>query len=78
MKNNYLWSQEQCRLDKEFFIRNKDTQTPEFLWFGCSDSRVPANQIVGLKPGELFVHRNMANQAPVSDVSCLSILQFSI
>ena len=61
-----------------FFTRLEKQQAPEFLWIGCSDSRVPANEIVGLDPGELFVHRNVANVVVHTDLNCLSVLQFAI
>jgi carbonic anhydrase len=64
--------------DKGFFRRLEAQQAPEYLWIGCSDSRVPANDIVGLDPGELFVHRNVANLAPPQDANYLSVLQFAV
>ena len=65
-------------MDPGFFRRLESQQTPEYLWIGCSDSRVPANDIVGLDPGELFVHRNVANLAPPQDANYLSVLQFAV
>jgi carbonic anhydrase len=76
--NNRAWSEGKTRIDPEFFRRLERQQAPEFLWIGCSDSRVPANEIVGLDPGELFVHRNVANLAPPQDANYLSVLQFSV
>jgi carbonic anhydrase len=64
--------------DPAFFSKLAEQQSPEYLWIGCSDSRVPANQIVGLLPGELFVHRNVANVVTHTDLNCLSVLQFAI
>lgn len=64
--------------DPRFFARLQEQQTPEYLWIGCSDSRVPANEIVGLAPGELFVHRNVANVVVHTDLNCLSVLQYAI
>lgn len=64
--------------DSEFFKRLERQQAPEYLWIGCADSRVPANEIVGLAPGELFVHRNVANLAPPQDLNYLSVLQFAV
>jgi carbonic anhydrase len=66
------------RQDPEFFTRLVAQQAPEYLWIGCSDSRVPANQIVGLPPGELFVHRNVANVVVHTDLNCLSVIQFAV
>jgi carbonic anhydrase len=66
------------RQDADFFTRLSRQQAPEYLWIGCSDSRVPANQITGLLPGEMFVHRNIANLVEHTDVNCLSVLQFAI
>ncbi len=76
--NNRAWAQGSIASDPEFFRRLERQQSPEYLWIGCSDSRVPANQIVGLDPGELFVHRNVANLAPPQDINYLSVLQFAI
>ncbi|MFT4250957.1 MAG: carbonic anhydrase [Caulobacter sp.] len=76
--NNANWSQRKTQVDAEFFKRLENQQSPEYLWIGCSDSRVPANEIVGLDPGELFVHRNVANLAPPQDANYLSVLQFAV
>ena len=76
--NNRAWAAELTRGDPQFFERLSRQQAPEYLWIGCSDSRVPANQIVGLAPGELFVHRNVANVVVHSDLNCLSVLQFAV
>ncbi len=77
-ENNRAWAAEQTRGDPEFFTRLLGQQSPGYLWIGCSDSRVPANQIVGLAPGELFVHRNVANVVVHTDLNCLSVLQFAV
>ena len=66
------------RVDPEFFARLSSQQAPKYLWIGCSDSRVPANQIVGLPPGEMFVHRNVANVVVHADLNCLSTVQFAV
>src|SRR5204863_5760558 len=66
------------RQDPEFFSRLSSQQAPEYLWIGCADSRVPANEIVGLAPGELLVHRNVANVVVHADLNCLSVLQFAV
>jgi carbonic anhydrase len=76
--NNRAWADEMRRQDPEFFTRLSGQQTPHYLWIGCSDSRVPANQIVGLMPGDMFVHRNVANVVVHADLNCLSAIQFAI
>jgi carbonic anhydrase len=76
--NNRAWAERMVRDDAGFFRRLQDQQAPEYLWIGCADSRVPANEIVGLDPGELFVHRNVANLAPPQDANYLSVLQFAV
>lgn len=76
--NNRSWAEETRSRSPEFFSKLAQQQAPEYLWIGCSDSRVPANQIVGLLPGELFVHRNVANVVTHSDLNCLSVLQYAI
>jgi carbonic anhydrase len=75
--NNRAWSERKLSADPGF-ERLERQQAPEYLWIGCSDSRVPANEIVGLDPGELFVHRNVANLAPPQDANYLSVLQFAV
>lgn len=78
LAQNRAWSARmQCRVP-DFFSRLEKQQTPEYLWIGCSDSRVPANQILDLAPGEIFVHRNIANVVASSDLNCLSVLQFAV
>ena len=76
--NNRRWAAAKLAVDPGFFQRLAGQQSPEFLWIGCADSRVPANEIVGLDPGELFVHRNVANLAPPQDANYLSVLQFAV
>lgn len=76
--NNERWAARAVAEDPEFFQRLVAQQTPEYLWIGCSDARVPANEIVDLPPGELFVHRNVANVVVHSDLNCLSVLQFAV
>lgn len=76
--NNKRWADAMVARDAEFFKKLVSQQSPEFLWIGCSDSRVPANEIVGLLPGELFVHRNVANVVVHTDLNSLSVLQFAI
>ena len=75
---NNAWSQEIQKRDPDFFRKLSSQQAPEYLWIGCSDSRVPANEIVGLLPGELFVHRNVANIVVHSDLNCLSVMQYAV
>ena len=77
-ENNKNWADRIRRQDPDFFSRLSGQQSPEFLWIGCSDSRVPANEIVGLLPGELFVHRNIANVVVHTDLNCLSVMQFAV
>ena len=77
-ENNRAWAAEMTRQDPDFFRRLSDQQKPQYLWIGCSDSRVPANQIVGLLPGEMFVHRNVANVVVHTDLNCLSAIQFAV
>ena len=76
--NNRDWAQAMTRADPQFFQRLAGQQAPQHLWIGCSDSRVPANQIVGLLPGEMFVQRNVANLVVHTDLNCLSTLQFAV
>jgi len=76
--NNRAWAKRMVTADPDFFARLEGLQAPEYLWIGCSDSRVTANEIVGLRPGELFVHRNVANLAPPQDANYLSVLQFAV
>jgi carbonic anhydrase len=77
-ENNRAWAQSMVRSDPAFFSKLAQQQSPEYLWIGCSDSRVPANQIIGLLPGDVFVHRNVANVVVHTDLNCLSVLQFAI
>jgi carbonic anhydrase len=77
-ENNRAWAAEMTRQDSDFFSRLSGQQAPRYLWIGCSDSRVPANQIVGLLPGEMFVHRNVANVVVHTDLNCLSAMQFAV
>jgi carbonic anhydrase len=77
-EKNRAWSERIRRTDPEFFSRLSRQQRPRYLWIGCADSRVPANEIVDLAPGELFVHRNVANVVVHSDLNCLSVMQFAV
>lgn len=76
--NNAAWSAARVESDPGFFTRLAKQQSPRYLWIGCADSRVPANEIIGLDPGEVFVHRNVANLVVHSDLNCLSVLQYAV
>lgn len=78
IQNNRAWAAGMTERDPDFFGRLARQQAPEYLWIGCADSRVPANEIAGLMPGELFVHRNVANLVVHSDLNCLSVMQFAV
>jgi carbonic anhydrase len=78
LENNRVWAGKIRAEDPGFFAKLSRQQAPRYLWIGCSDSRVPANQITGLLPGEMFVHRNIANVVPPTDLNCLSVLQFAV
>lgn len=78
INNNKAWAKDITDSNPEFFSKLSEFQTPEYLWIGCSDSRVPANQIVQLPPGELFVHRNIANVVVHTDLNCLSVIEFAV
>ncbi len=77
-KNNKAWSEKINKEDPDFFNELAQQQSPDYLWIGCSDSRVPANQLLGLPPGEIFVHRNIANVVVHTDLNCLSVLQYAV
>ncbi|HEY2801283.1 MAG TPA: carbonate dehydratase [Chthoniobacterales bacterium] len=76
--SNRAWAEHIRQMEPDFFVELSRQQAPAYLWIGCSDSRVPANQIVGLPPGELFVHRNIANLVVHTDLNCLSVMQFAV
>ncbi len=78
LQNNRTWAEGIKAEDPEFFLKLSRQQSPDYLWIGCSDSRVPANQIVGLLPGELFVHRNVSNVVVHTDLNCLSVIQYAV
>lgn len=78
LENNKIWSESTKEDDPEFFNRLSKRQKPEYLWIGCSDSRVPANQLLGLIPGDIFVHRNVANLVVHTDFNCLSVIQYAV
>ncbi|MFD0894695.1 carbonate dehydratase [Luteolibacter ambystomatis] len=78
LENNRAWAEAQVAADPEFFKRLAAQQSPEYLWIGCSDSRVPANQITGLAPGEVFVHRNVANVVAETDFNVLAVMQYAV
>ncbi len=75
---NKNWAAETVKHDPDFFKRLENVQTPEYLWIGCSDSRVPPNEITGTKPGEIFIHRNIANMVVHTDLNMLSVLQYAV
>jgi carbonic anhydrase len=77
-EKNRAWAESMVAADPEFFSRLVAQQSPDYLWIGCADSRVPANEVVGLLPGELFVHRNVANVVVHSDLNCLSVIQYAV
>ena len=78
MENNRRWAEGVTERDPEFFERLSQGQSPQVLWIGCADSRVPANQVIGLDPGEVFVHRNIANVVVHSDFNCLSVIEYAV
>lgn len=78
LANNQAWADRQRERDPEFFIRTAKVQSPEFLWIGCADSRISVGEIIGMPPGEVFVHRNIANVVTHTDVNCLSVLQYAV
>lgn len=77
-ENNQAWAESVKASDPEFFNRSAQGQSPEYLWIGCADSRVPPNQLLNLAPGEVFVHRNIANVVVSDDLSCLSVIQYAV
>ncbi|MCG8344808.1 MAG: carbonate dehydratase [Chlorobiales bacterium] len=77
-EQNRKWAETVKESDPDFFLKLSQQQNPEYLWIGCSDSRVPSNQIVGMLPGEIFVHRNIANVVVPSDLNCLSVIQYAV
>lgn len=77
-ENNKAWVERIRKQDSDFFVQLSLQQSPKYLWIGCADSRVPANEIVGLRPGELFVHRNIANLVVHTDLNCLSVIQYAV
>ena len=77
-ENNRKWSEDITKENPDFFPTLSKQQAPKYLWIGCADSRVPANEVVGLLPGELFVHRNVANVVIHTDLNCLSVMQYAI
>lgn len=78
LRNNRQWAEGMSSEDPQFFQRLSQQQAPKYLWIGCSDSRVPANQVIGLAPGEVFVHRNIANVMVHTDLNCMSVIQFAV
>ncbi len=78
LDNNRRWSEAKTKLDPDFFRRLAEQQNPDYLWIGCSDSRIPANEVIGLAPGEVFVHRNVGNIVEQTDMNCLSVIQYAV
>jgi len=78
MLSNRAWAKEKLEGDTEYFLNLSKDQEPDYLWIGCSDSRVPANEIIGAQPGELFVHRNIANLVVHTDLNLLSVLEYAV
>lgn len=78
LERNRIWARQRQEADPDYFGRLTQLQNPEYLWIGCADSRVPANVITGLEPGEVFVHRNVANIVSASDMNCMAVLQYAI
>ncbi len=78
LDNNRHWSEAKTKLDADFFRRLAKQQNPDYLWIGCADSRVPANEVIGLDPGEVFVHRNVGNIVEHTDMNCLSVIQYAV
>ncbi len=78
LDNNRRWSETKTQLDPDFFRRLAKQQNPDYLWIGCSDSRIPANEVIGLAPGEVFVHRNVGNIVEQTDMNCLSVIQYAV
>ncbi|RAJ02321.1 carbonic anhydrase [Chitinophaga skermanii] len=78
LANNKVWAKERVEADPEYFKRLSELQTPKFLWIGCSDSRVPANEITNTEPGEIFVHRNVANMVVHTDMNLLTVLEYAV
>lgn len=76
--NNQKWVEKNVKYDSDYFLRMSKGQKPHYMWIGCSDSRIPANEVVGLEPGELFVHRNVANLFIHTDLNCLTVLQYAV
>ena len=78
IQNNRDWATSCIQKEPDFFSKLVNIQTPKYLWIGCADSRVPANEIMGLQPGEVFVHRNIANIVPPSDINALAVIQYAV
>lgn len=78
LRNNRAWAEQKCKNDPDYFARLAEQQAPEYLWIGCSDSRVPANQIIDLPPGEVFVHRNVGNLLLPNDMNAMSVVQYAV